>query len=141
MEENGLPTTYRDQIADYIVRHTGVSVPMDTSSNPDPFTGGGAYVPSSSAPQPGRSGGGGATASVTGGGVDPFTGQHSGLLPAHPGSPSQECPETLHSSLAACQRIAFEAKLQGQEFVSGLSDLKFDPHASFALNPVWSKKV
>jgi len=73
MEENGLPTTYRDQIADYIVQHTGLRMPIDPTSNPDPFTGGGAYVPGSSAPQPGQFRGSG-SASVTGGGVDPFTG-------------------------------------------------------------------
>jgi hypothetical protein len=73
MEENGLPTSYRDQIAEYIVQNTGLRIPVDTSSNPDPFTGGGAYVPGSSAPQPGQFQSSG-TPSVTGGGVDPFTG-------------------------------------------------------------------
>jgi len=73
MEENRLPASYRDQIADYIVQNTGLRIPVDPTSNPDPFTGGGAYVPGNSAPQPGRFKSSGTT-SVTGGGVDPFTG-------------------------------------------------------------------
>lgn len=70
-----LPPTYRDQIVQYILQNTGAaaSVPTDEAFNPDPFTGGGAYVPgqATSFPQPGV---GQSSTTVTGGGVDPFTG-------------------------------------------------------------------
>ena len=70
--ENSLPTSYRDQIVDFVVRNTGLKRPVDTSQNPDPFTGGGAYRPGSSAGPSYTSGQ--PSTSVTGGGVDPFTG-------------------------------------------------------------------
>lgn len=72
IEEHNLPTSYRDQIVDFVVRNTGLKMPVDTSQNPDPFTGGGAYRPGSSAGPSYSSGQ--PSSSVTGGGVDPFTG-------------------------------------------------------------------
>lgn len=73
IERHGLSTTYREQIVQFIVQNTGVQVPMDFSSNPDPFTGGGAYIPSTPASHHYQQN----SSSVTGGGVDPFTGSTS----------------------------------------------------------------
>ena len=77
IERNELPTSYREQIVDFILQKTdgAVSAPAP-SHNVDPFTGGGAYVPgaASNLPQPG------AHRSTY---ADPFTGA-GGYVPATP---------------------------------------------------------
>jgi len=46
--EHGLPISYREQIVDFILQNAGAAAPppQATMMNADPFTGGGAYVPS-----------------------------------------------------------------------------------------------
>ena len=56
IERNELPTSYREQIVEFILQKTAGSVSMPAPlHNVDPFTGGGAYVPgaASAFPQPG----------------------------------------------------------------------------------------
>jgi hypothetical protein len=56
IERNELPTSYREQIVEFILQKTDGAVSTSAPSyNTDPFTGGGAYVPgaASNFPQPG----------------------------------------------------------------------------------------
>ena len=56
LAQEGLPLTYRQQVVDYILNLMGRSsaLPAAATSNVDPFTGSGAYVPGASAfPAPG----------------------------------------------------------------------------------------
>ena len=79
MAAENLPWTYREQIVDFIVRNSGggAALPPVPHNNVDPFTGGGAYVPSasrptsSSWPAPAAPG---PQSSAAGGSCDPFTG-------------------------------------------------------------------
>jgi len=50
----GLPTTYRQQVVDYILNlmGQGAALPPVQSTNVDPFTSSGAYVPGSSSGLP-----------------------------------------------------------------------------------------
>ncbi len=76
IERNELPTSYREQIVEFILQKTDGAVSTSAPSyNADPFTGGGAYVPgaASSFPQPG------AQQSY----ADPFTGA-GGYVPGTP---------------------------------------------------------
>lgn len=82
LEQENLPTTYREQIANFIVTNSHGAVTMsDVPMNVDPFTGGGAYVPGG-APSSRGPGGGSGSHQVTGGGADPFTGGSSAAAPA-----------------------------------------------------------
>lgn len=77
IERNELPTSYREQIVEFILQKTAGAVSMPAPShNVDPFTGGGAYVPggASGLPQPG----GQRTNNA-----DPFTGA-GGYVPGTP---------------------------------------------------------
>ena len=78
-----LPASYREQIVDFIISNSGsgAAVPATPSINVDPFTGGGAYIPSnaSTSQQPRSS----LPNSVTGGGADPFTGATLGVSLLH----------------------------------------------------------
>eukprot|EP00884_Botryococcus_braunii_P012565 jgi/Botrbrau1/21309/Bobra.0184s0020.1 len=68
--ENDMPSEFREQIVEFIlgvVGREGASV-SQPSSNVDPFTGGGSYVPGSGGPTPGTGFSGGL------GSADPFTG-------------------------------------------------------------------
>ena len=73
IERHGLSPGYREQIVQFITQNTGVTIPVDLSMNFDPFTGGGAYVPTPGSSAPNRSAQN--ENGVTGGGVDPFTGK------------------------------------------------------------------
>lgn len=73
IQRNSLPEVYREQIVQFIVQNTAVTMPVDMSVNLDPFTGGGAYIPSSSSNNPNQSLQ--SPTNVTGGGADPFTGK------------------------------------------------------------------
>ena len=56
LAEEGLPLTYRQQVMDYVLNLMGRSSPLPAAgtSNVDPFTGSGAYIPGASAfPAPG----------------------------------------------------------------------------------------
>lgn len=66
----------REQIVQFILQNTQDAAAFHNPipANVDPFTGGGAYVPGTAGPQPGRQPGSQAAQAVTGGGVDPFTG-------------------------------------------------------------------
>ena len=86
IERHSLSPGYRDQIADFIVQNTALKRPIDPALNPDPFTGGGAYRPAST---PAPYFGGQQNGSVTGGGVDPFTGL---LLPFYEPALSPDLP-------------------------------------------------
>jgi hypothetical protein len=72
----------------FILQNTGGNVTMPVS-NLDPYTGSGAYVPSAGSGFPSS---GSTQGTVTGGGVDPYTGksdyQYSSLLPLTPSSAS-----------------------------------------------------
>ena len=73
--ENNLPTSYREQIAQFLITNTSgkVNIGLDTSgAYVDPFTGANAYVPSSSQPTSGYTGS--AVGLGAQGNVDPFTG-------------------------------------------------------------------
>ncbi|KAL4428166.1 hypothetical protein ABPG75_002255 [Micractinium tetrahymenae] len=77
LEEHGLPSTYMEQIVQWILQNTADSQAGGGGGQyVDPYTGASAYVP----PAPSGGGAGGAAGSaaggygVTGGGVDPFTG-------------------------------------------------------------------
>ena len=86
LDANELPMEHKEQIVQFIIQSTGGgnTNPNTTGNFVDPYTGASAYVPSSSS-----GGGGGAAAatgqgfSVTGGGVDPFTGGGGGGGGAH----------------------------------------------------------
>eukprot|EP01023_Acetabularia_acetabulum_P006331 TRINITY_DN12645_c0_g1_i7.p1 TRINITY_DN12645_c0_g1~~TRINITY_DN12645_c0_g1_i7.p1 ORF type:complete len:643 (+),score=127.84 TRINITY_DN12645_c0_g1_i7:2-1930(+) len=88
MQDNMLPLSYREQIVNFIIKNTQGQVgPTSTGQGiPDPFTGGNAYVPgqtgqgSNSQHNPSNG------STVTGGGVDPFTG----------GSSNPSTTQTLH---------------------------------------------
>ena len=72
IERNGLPQSYKEQIVQWILDNTGGAVgTFVPTSNVDPFTGGGAYVPgsASSFPQPGSHNNDSIYANA-----DPFTG-------------------------------------------------------------------
>ena len=76
IERNELPTSYREQIVEFILQKTDGAVSTSAPSySADPFTGGGAYVPAaaSSFPQPGSQ------QSY----ADPFTGA-GGYVPGTP---------------------------------------------------------
>lgn len=89
--DNNLPTTYQEQIVQFIIQNTGGAVqpsPIGGGEFVDPFTGANAYVPRP--PVSGVSNGGGApslssaaatmaTTTATGGGVDPYTGSQSSV--------------------------------------------------------------
>ena len=72
IEQHGLSPGYREQIVQFITQNTGVRIPVDLSMNHDPFTGSGAYIPTPSTVSPYQP----SHNSLTGGGVDPFTGQN-----------------------------------------------------------------
>ena len=92
MAAENLPWTYREQIVDFIVKNSGggAAMPALPAVNVDPFTGGGAYIPSAgpSATQPTAGYG---SAPVTGGGWDPFTGAMM-PLPLHPATALSVAP-------------------------------------------------
>lgn len=72
IERNGLPQSYKEQIVQWILDNTGGAVGSSApTSNVDPFTGGGAYVPgsASSFPQSGSRNNDSIYANA-----DPFTG-------------------------------------------------------------------
>lgn len=77
IERNGLPQSYKEQIVQWILDNTGGAVGASApTTNVDPFTGGGAYVPgASSFPQPGSHNNDSIYANA-----DPFTG---GALVTH----------------------------------------------------------
>ncbi|KAI8101246.1 hypothetical protein M9435_001354 [Picochlorum sp. BPE23] len=78
--EHNLPTSYKEQIAQFLVTNTSgkVNIHMDTSgSYVDPFTGSNAYVPTSNAAPAPPSFAGGAN-------VDPFTGSAPGQISRFP---------------------------------------------------------
>ena len=78
IERNELPTSYREQIVEFILQKTAGAVSCAPAThNVDPFTGGGAYVPgSSNFPQPGGQASSRSSA-------DPFTGT-GGYVPGVP---------------------------------------------------------
>mmetsp|Transcript_16158 Transcript_16158/g.48409 ORF Transcript_16158/g.48409 Transcript_16158/m.48409 type:complete len:789 (+) Transcript_16158:141-2507(+) len=76
LEQEQLPLSYREQIAQFVVENSHGGIQYDMPSfNADPFTGGGAYVPSGNTPAAGA--GQTQAHSLTGGGYDPFTGGSS----------------------------------------------------------------
>jgi len=92
--DNNLPTTYQEQIVQFIIQNTGGAVqppPIGGGGGfVDPFTGANAYVPPPPVSGIMSNGGGGApsssaatatmaTTTATGGGVDPYTGSQSSV--------------------------------------------------------------
>jgi phospholipase A-2-activating protein len=92
--DNDLPSEYKEQIVEFILRNTGTgsggqvaSAPAHSQTFVDPYTGHAAYVPPPpSSSQRGTSESLGTGGQITGGGVDPFTGRPSiatlGSLPS-----------------------------------------------------------
>ena len=82
--ENALPTSYREQIAQFLITNTNGAVNINVDSSgayADPLTGAGAYVPSPSTGGAGRPSNSQPNPTTN---VDPFTGSalvSSGLLP------------------------------------------------------------
>lgn len=95
LAEQGLPAGYREQIVNFISQNAGGSgaAPAPMPYNADPFTGGGAYVPSG-----GPAAGGG----FSGGSADPFTGggayRPSGAAPAAAKPQLAFCPMQTYVS-------------------------------------------
>ncbi|KAL3142952.1 hypothetical protein ABBQ38_003237 [Trebouxia sp. C0009 RCD-2024] len=119
IERNELPTSYREQIVEFILQKTAgaVSTPAP-SHNVDPFTGGGAYVPggASSFPQPG-----GQRSSN----ADPFTGA-GGYVPGTPmdidSGRRQDTPSSIYSHFPQSGYLLFDNAPSSQAFLKKLTE-------------------
>lgn len=121
LEENGLPTSYRETISKFLIDNTNgaVNINLDASGAfVDPLTGAGAYVPSGS----GIGGTNGANASIPTN-ADPFTGSaaaSSGRLPLK-------------------GYTTFSAQLASDNVLSKLKELNpADPGAHLATDEEWN---
>uniref|UniRef100_A0A7S1T7Z2 PFU domain-containing protein n=1 Tax=Tetraselmis chuii TaxID=63592 RepID=A0A7S1T7Z2_9CHLO len=116
-----LPATYKDQMVQFILQNTGGNVTMPVS-NLDPYTGSGAYVPSAGSGFPSS---GSTQGTVTGGGVDPYTGGMSQPVAL------QHCPLKTHlswlSKLSNPSAIATRVRDLSESFASAMSEDAVDP--------------
>ena len=120
-----LPASYRDQIVEYIIQNTGVSPgPINEAFNPDPFTGGNAYVPGnpSNMLQPGQA----SASSLTGGGVDPFTGRQCALRSRVPCLPAARVTIGGCSAGSSSYRPGQASSSQASAHVPATTMLVFD---------------
>mmetsp|Transcript_12029 Transcript_12029/g.33825 ORF Transcript_12029/g.33825 Transcript_12029/m.33825 type:complete len:812 (-) Transcript_12029:119-2554(-) len=126
LEQHQLPATYKEQVVAFILQNTGGSMGGPSlGPSPDPFTGGGAYVPGSGAgfPAPGASGG---APFVTGGGVDPFTGSSGPSKPTLQHCPLK-VPLTWNSKLGNPAAVLGRVAQLNADLGSSLPDLALQP--------------
>eukprot|EP00245_Coleochaete_scutata_P010537 TRINITY_DN3710_c0_g1_i1.p1 TRINITY_DN3710_c0_g1~~TRINITY_DN3710_c0_g1_i1.p1 ORF type:complete len:551 (+),score=94.89 TRINITY_DN3710_c0_g1_i1:184-1653(+) len=124
--EQGLPGEYRSQVVDFILTNTGQANDPQAFNVPDPFTGGGAYVPQ--APGGQRSGGMAFPDPFTGGNAYVPGGPSGGGFSASKKAPLVHLPKRgmLYFDTAAYDGIwkklqEFNSALQASEETKGLA--------------------